>query len=326
MKILHLAFNYQATHLTVATDTGFIIYKLIPEIERKIFTELHAGVALMKLLNATNMSALVGGGDNPFRTKNTVAVWDDHKKSSVLEIEFQQPVNNVHLTPNHLIAVTERKIHLCKLSSGEFIDTIDTYANDRKLCEISYPDNSSEPPIVVTLGKKKGEIAVWSPTDDSYKAIQAHENNLSSITVNRDGTLIATASETGTNIHVYCVKTGKLLHKLRRGTTKAKIFNISINNTHVACCSSNGTIHIFDISANSQNVQSSLSFIKNFLPEYFSSQWSFQQIHLDDTSQSVCSFDKFGNLNVVTYDGFYYKIPKSSGRYDGEFTRSTINL
>ena len=96
MNILHLSFNQSTTHLCCSTNKGFIIYKLSPSVEKRIFTELHKGVGVMKMLNSTNLSVMVGGGENPFRTTDTVVVWDDHKKSSILEIEVKDTIK-VHI-------------------------------------------------------------------------------------------------------------------------------------------------------------------------------------------------------------------------------------
>lgn len=317
MSILNLSFNQITSHLCCSTNDGFIIYKLSPRIEKKIFTELNGGIGLMNLLDATNLSVLVGGGDNPFRAKDTVIVWDDNRKSSILEVEIKEPIKNAYITNDKIVIVTEKKVSVCTLDNGNFLGVKETYCNESGLCKVGADSN-----VIVTLGQKKGEIAIWKMKSDEYTTIQAHDNNIGVITLNKDGTLIATVSEVGTNIHIFSTETGKRLHKLRRGTTSAKVFDMSFNENseHLACCSGNGTVHIFDITndekkTTTKNIQSVFSFVGP-LADYFSSQWSFKQIHIEDTSKLVCSFDSYGILHIATYDGNYFRISSKDDKYD----------
>jgi WD40 repeat protein len=311
MSVLNLSFNKMTSHLCCTTNEGFIIYKLSPKNEKKIYTELNGGVGLMSLLDATNLSVLVGGGDNPFRPKDTIIVWDDNRKSSILEIEIREPIKNTYLTNDKIIIVTERKVRVCTLENGNFLGIKETYQNDLGLCAVALRKDTH---LIATLGGKKGELALWKIKSDECSTIQSHDNNIVAIALNLNGSLVATASEVGTNIHIYNTDTGKQVYKLRRGITSTRVFSMAFDekSEHLACCSSNGTIHIFDISnkedKTTKNIKSMFSAVKDYLPEYFSSQWSFKQIHVEETSKMICAFDSSGELHIATYDGNYYKI------------------
>ena len=53
--------------------------------------------------------------------------------------------------------------------------------------------------------------------------IQAHETELGALSVNPDGTLIASASQRGTVIKIFSADGGEILQTLRRGSGNAVI-------------------------------------------------------------------------------------------------------
>ncbi len=81
------------------------------------------------------------------------------------------------------------------------------------------------------------------------KEIEAHESEVAFITVNAEGTLIATASIKGTKLKVFNAESGDTLHVLRRGTSNATITSIVFHPVMnlLACCSSKSSIHLFSV-------------------------------------------------------------------------------
>lgn len=79
--------------------------------------------------------------------------------------------------------------------------------------------------------------------------IQAHKKDLGALSVNPDGTLIASASQKGTVIKIFGADGGDTLQTLRRGSGNAVINDIVFHPTlHIIACTSNKTsIHIFEI-------------------------------------------------------------------------------
>lgn len=79
--------------------------------------------------------------------------------------------------------------------------------------------------------------------------INAHDSELGALSVNPDGTLIASASQKGTVIKIFSADGGETLQTLRRGSSTAIItsivFHPSLN--IIACTSNKSSIHIFEI-------------------------------------------------------------------------------
>jgi WD repeat-containing protein 45 len=314
MSVNGLAFNSLTTYLAAATDKGYVIYGVNPDLQKKISIELDGGVGIGKLFENTNMIVLVGGGDKPFRSKDTLVLRDQKKNQNVTEIDMRENIKNALIGDKKIIAVLENKVCLFDWEGNNPL-TRQTYQNEKGLC---VADSKFE--TVVTLGTKKGEIAVWKLSSDKYSIINAHKTNVESICINTTGEYVATASETGTLIRVFNTESGKQEYELRRGSNSASIYDITFNNdtTLLACCSSNGTVHIFELNndTTTKNTQSMLSGFKNYLPKYFGSQWGFKQININNMSKSICSFDRNNDLHIVTFDDNYYKIPGATKNYD----------
>jgi len=145
--------------------------------------------------------------------------------------------------------------------------------------------------------------------------IPAHNNPLTQMVLNMEGTRLATASEKGTLIRVFDTKTGDQIKEVRRGADKAEIFAIAFNPSSTWMCvsSDKGTIHIYGIPPPAEATDddprtrpSSFSFMKGVLPSYFSSEWSFAQFHLPEARCVVCFAGERNVVVAVCADGSYY--------------------
>lgn len=325
MSINCLSFNNTVFNLACATDQGFMIFSLEPNLEKlKTFYDIGGGVGIVKMLGRTNMMLLVGGGSTPFKSKDTFVLWDSNKCEGILEIDMKEPVKNVLINKTHLISVLEKKICLFDWH-GKFLETKVTYANDKGICVMNA--NSD---VIATLGTNKGEVAIWKYANDIYKTIKAHNTNIEAIALSTNGNYVATASETGTLVRVFNVETEKMEYEFRRGSQSACVYDICFSNDTklLACCSGNGTVHIWDIYNDpnaTKNTQSKLSSMKDWLPQYFSSQWNMKQVSLNNYTKNVCAFDKNNDLHVATYDGCYYKINSKNGEFT-DFSQGNLHI
>ncbi len=315
MSLLNVSFNDKTTFMVCCTDTGCIIYKLHPTIEKKNTMNKFGGVGLMKILGESNLSIICGGGKSPYKPKNILEVWDEREKKTTVAIKVDEPILNGIIKRDKFIAILEKNVYIFN-HDGETIETKQTYSNKDGLCVVS---NDDDKPIIILPGTRKGEVAIWKVKQDSYRTIAAHQNNLSAIAINHDGSLFATASESGTLIKVFSTLNGEQKYIVRRGTTTNRIHDIAFSwdSKYLACCSeNNGTIHIFDIDKKdeeSKNMKSMLVGTKDWIPElfgssYVGSQWSFKKHYTNTTKKMFCEFDEYDNLHVCTLDGMYYRV------------------
>ena len=156
--------------------------------------------------------------------------------------------------------------------------TIATSPNPNAICALSANENkgyliyplpkaqeeassrpSHAPPSSKFVPPTSGELLIFDA--DSLKnvnVVEAHRAPLSCVALNDKGTLMATASDTGTIIRVFSVPDGEKLYQFRRGTYPATIYNMSFNPTpkestdmrdtkFLAVSSTTDTIHIFKL-------------------------------------------------------------------------------
>lgn len=118
--------------------------------------------------------------------------------------------------------------------------------SDAGLCTLSLNSHLAYPISTTT-----GELQIYDAGDLSVKIkIKAHESPLSALNFSPNGTLLATASEKGTVIRVFCVANGRKVHEFRRGVIRyVNIASLTFSNcANYVCASSNTeTVHIFKI-------------------------------------------------------------------------------
>lgn len=196
---------------------------------------------------------------------------------------------------------------------------INTFDNPNGIFTIKKKDNVL---VLATLGNQKGEINVVKFKNGimlSEKIIQAHSNEIEDIAISHDLKFLASASSCGTLIKVFDISSDvefAKVNEFRRGSSIAKIYSLTFNyaNTYLACGSSNGTVHIFDLE-NTKNTKSYLNSISFMVPSLFGSEWmssnwaykTYPYLNLDPNNNKIlCEFDKhFNGLHVLSYDGTY---------------------
>ncbi|KAJ1666007.1 Phosphatidylinositol 3,5-bisphosphate-binding protein [Coemansia sp. RSA 1813] len=169
--------------------------------------------------------------------------------------------------------------------------------------------------------------ALAHPTN--INIIAAHATAISALAVSFDGAMVASASEKGTLIRIFDTMSGRLLHELRRGVDRADIYSIAFSpdGTKLCVSSDKGTVHIFNLEFNQNvgqhmqsgaaplpggngaaavggngggsNKQSMFKFMKDLLPKYFSSEWSFTHFRIANEVRCICGFGTERNSVIV---------------------------
>lgn len=137
------------------------------------------------------------------------------------------------------------------------------YPLPQKAPPSSFQPPAHAPPGTTHVTPTSGEVLIFDTLKlEAINVVEAHRSPLACITLNGDGTLLATASDKGTIIRVFSVPDGQKLYQFRRGSMPSRIYSMSFNTTSTLLCvsSSTETIHVFKLSPQGQAPDSSPTF------------------------------------------------------------------
>ena len=287
---------------------------------------------MVMMLFKTNIFGIIGSDNNPDYKQNQALIWDDlnNKILAKFTLKDKEKILNLKLRRDKIIIVTKIKIYVFNSKDFQTIDIIETGPNPLGLIGINY---TKEKPIIVYPSndndKDKGQLTLKHFDESKNIYINAHNHNVSYITLSYNGLLLATASEEGRKIRIFETEKGDNLQELNRGNEKADIKYISIDfkNQFIAASSEKGTIHIWSLSQSIEkikksgkillveedkntkisNVGSVFSILPNFLGVgYLKNEWSFAQVRLEGP-YSIFHFGAENILVIITSTGKYYK-------------------
>lgn len=315
---LGVAFNQDQGCFAIAHEHGFLVFNTDPLDLRvkRIFAGSASGVGCIAMLHRTNYLALVGGGISPRFPEHKLVIWDDLKRKNSLQMDFTSPVLNVLMSRTRIVVVLKNHVHVYGFSSQpQRIASYDTGDNPRGLAELavntSYPEvtsaastsgessssnDSKHEGKLQTLAfpaRSVGQIHLVDVSSQGQERnlvsiVKAHKSSIRCLTLNRTGTLIASASDTGTIIRIHSTRSTALLFEFRRGLDRAEVTSMrfSHDDTMLAVISDKTTLHVFNLSGDSlenpkvpTNRHHLLSVLPVPVPTYFHSVWSFCSVN-----------------------------------------------
>lgn len=339
-ELLSVSWNQDYGCFAVGTSSGFRIFTCDPLKETFKRDLRSGGFGIVEMLFRSNILALVGGGSNAQYPPNKVMIWDDHQGRCIGEFTFRSNVRGVKLRQDRLAVVLEHRIYVYNLLDLKLLHQIETSYNPRGLCCLSHHSNTS---VLACPGVRTGQMRVEHFGLKVTKMISAHDNDIACFTLTLDGLILATASVKGTLVRIFNTMDGTRLQEVRRGVERAEIYSIALSPSvqWLAVSSDKGTVHVFNLrvrligedaystasdqsprmahqnSSNSldglispstvANPSSSFSFMKGVLPKYFSSEWSFAQIHLPEVTRYIAAFGAQNTVVVIGMDGSFYR-------------------
>ncbi len=314
-KMLHVSFNQDSTCFACGRENGFAVYNCDPPTER--FNRLSSnedepnGVGIIEMLFRSNIFAVVGGGRNPKYPRNNLMIWDDFQAKCIAELEFKTAVTGVQLRRDIILVTIIDKAYKYNFADLKLLSSYDTCTNPSGLVAMSVGENAI---IIAVPGNVLGSVIIDNHKADTQHIITAHTNGLSALALNADGSRLATASERGTLIRVWDTLTGDKVHEFRRGLEVVTITSLTfdLDTTRLVVCSDKGTAHVFSLirdtkAEDSTNRKSTLLYIGEYLPEYFSSEWS--SVSFEVPPGSICTFSKnsIDTVYAITPSGRFLK-------------------
>ena len=329
-RMLCFSFNQNCSCFCIGTERGFIIYKSSP-LNDYYIRDLKGGIGHIAMFNNSNLIGLVGGGKRPFSSLNKLVIWNDATSKVIMEITVDFKIKNIKVKNSLIAIIGKKKIKIYYYNSLEDImeyrdiDTILTTDNKNGIFTMNLDPKKH---IIAYLTKNIGEIVIKTysqpknKNDDidnkissSTKNISAHQTEITLMSLNHQGDIIASCSQKGSIIRLFNTSNGNLLKELRRGTDFAEIYSLNFDPTsqYILCSSSKGTIHVFNIRKN-KNVKNPKSFLSSIAPllnlqnTYLDNEWSFAQYHIDCKINNIANFCGENNdIIVLTEDGMYYR-------------------
>ncbi|KAL8552400.1 hypothetical protein ACS0TY_001189 [Phlomoides rotata] len=340
-ELYSVSWNQDYGCFAAGTSRGFRIYNCDPFKETFRRDLETGGFKIIEMLFRCNILALVGTKANTQHPPNNVIIWDDYQSRCIGEFSFRSEVRGVKLRRDRVVVVLEHKIYVYDFVDLKLLHQIETLANPRGLCCLSHHLNTS---VLACPGLLQGQVRVEHFGLNVTTLINAHDSKIACLTLTMDGLLLATASERGTLIRIFNTMDGSRLQEVRRGVDKADIYSIALSPDMqwLAVSSDKGTVHIFSLrvrgarkqrstdsvaakspvvsnqslldtldplisQSTGANPGSSLSFMKGVLPKYFSSEWSFAQLHLPERTYFIAAFGSQNTIIVVGKNGSFYR-------------------
>lgn len=225
------------------------------------------------------------------REPQTARLWDDSKKQFIAEIQIKEDIVNVALRQDYneeyivILSATQVYVYNFELN---LIRHLPTAYNPRGIFALQ--NHTLVIPSASAVGKIHIEFLKTQHT--ASRTDGCHINDIQALCMSSNGDMYATASTHGTIIRVFNVFDGKIIRELRRGRESAVIHSLSFHNNGewLACTSDRGTLHVYGVAPTdlNRNRTSSLVGLKEFLPSYFSSQWSAVSKPIPESS--ICTF------------------------------------
>ncbi|CAN6331556.1 unnamed protein product [Urochloa humidicola] len=341
-RLLSVSWNQDSSCFTAATTADFRIFDCSPFHEnlRRVHPNT-GGYAIVEMLFRTNIFALVAAGE---AGRHSVEVWDDMKGTRVFHnAGIRSAVRAVRLSRAHLAVVLDRVVRVYDLHHpARPLWKFPTAPNPRGLCCLyCRPADAAgaSSTVLACPGTAQGQVRIEDlgagmegrPVA-AARIVKAHSSEVACMAMTVDGDVLATASVKGTLIRVFSTVDGTCLQEVRRGRDQADIYSIalSLDVQWLAVCSDKGTLHVFSLRVRdakkdaggkksaaagsaamqtntTSNARSSLSFMKAILPDYFSSEWSFAQFRLPETTRYVAAFGEENTVMIIGMDGSFYR-------------------
>ncbi|KAI9315554.1 WD40-repeat-containing domain protein [Dichotomocladium elegans] len=265
-ELLFINFNQDFTCISVGTKHGYRIYNCDPY--GKCYSKSSDGTGIVEMLFCTSLVALVGAGDQSTFSTRHLQIINTKRQSTICELTFPTSVLAVKMNRRRLIVVLEEQIFVYDISNMKLLHTIDTSPNPNAVCALSpssencyiaYPSRNAASTSYSGIQTSStyytcGDVEIFDALSlQIVNIVQAHKSPVSNITMNSEGTLVATASEKGTVIRVFSVPGADKVYQFRRGTYPARIFSMSFNLVSSLLCVSSDTetVHIFKLGTDS---------------------------------------------------------------------------
>jgi len=311
--VKYVSFNQNKSCIICGTENGFFICTLDP-VKLKINRQMeNASINIAEMLFTSNIIAFVGDGkynmNGTLLDPQKLHIWDDNQNCFVGYLQYEAKITSIKMRRDCMLVTTAfGPVYL-----HDIVDLKILYQSLPTLDSYSVSDLSilTKDAIFAHMIEDGTYIAIYKcPNMKITSKINLDNFVPSKIRFNDEATLLAIASSDGKNVRVYETENGNLIKEFRRGSTQANICCISFNKTSTLLCvgSDKGSIHVFalkEIQSGPINIRSSLYVLSNYLPKYFSSEWSFVRLYTSEQRMDI-AFSSEDDIYIAGWSGMFY--------------------
>uniref|UniRef100_A0A182QSU5 Autophagy-related protein 18 n=1 Tax=Anopheles farauti TaxID=69004 RepID=A0A182QSU5_9DIPT len=229
--------------LSVVSRTGYRLFSLA-SVERvdEIFCSHDEDTKIAERLFSSSLVAVVTASE-----PNKLKVCHFKKGAEICNYGYPSEILSVKLNRSRLVVCLVDSIYIHNIRDMRLLHSIKNMApNPSGLCTLSLLSHLAYP-----VSTECGELQIFDAANQMRRLkLKAHDSPLSALNFSYNGVLLATASEKGTVIRVFCVKNGQRVHEFRRGVKR----HVSIGSLNFSTCASfvvvssnTETVHIFRI-------------------------------------------------------------------------------
>ncbi|EDW03057.1 GH11033 [Drosophila grimshawi] len=239
------------TSLSVLSSGGLRLYSIagqdrVEEIFAKDNTEQ---IRIVERLFNSSLVVLVTA-----QKPNCLKMLHFKKKQDICNCFYPSEILCVRMNRQRLIVCLAESIHIHDIRDMKILHSIENIApNELGLCALSLNSHLAFP-----ICQSSGELRIFNANKlRTGMTIKAHDTPLSALTFSPSGALLATASERGTVIRVFCVKNGQRVQEFRRGVKRCvRIASLVFAAAGDFLCASSNTetVHVFKIDARAVEV------------------------------------------------------------------------
>ncbi|KMY91309.1 WD repeat domain phosphoinositide-interacting protein 2 [Drosophila simulans] len=243
MTTYQMNFNQDFTSLSVLSPTGLRLFSIssqdkVEEIFAKDNTEQ---IRIVERLFNSSLVVLVTA-----QKPNCLKMLHFKKKQDICNCFYPSEILCVRMNRQRLIVCLAESIHIHDIRDMKILHSIENIApNEQGLCALSLNSHLAFP-----VCQTSGELRIFNASKlRTGMTIRAHDTSLSALAFSPSGALLATASERGTVIRVFCVKNGQRVQEFRRGVSCVRIASLVFSASGDFLCASSNTetVHVFKI-------------------------------------------------------------------------------
>ena len=297
------------------------------------------------MLYKTNIIVLVGLEEYQNFSPKRITIWTTLKNTVLcISHHFTSKIITAKINKQRMIIDEKNYLHIYATNSMNFLYSI--MVPDITLGNLILSRNSEKNNwFCYSTSKDEGMINVYDAFDPKGIKVQikAHKSPVLKMCLNYEGDRLATCSCKGTIIRIFSLPKGDKLCTFKRGVSPAFIFclNFSRNSEKLITTCDNGTLQIFDIKEEIENLEKNkepkgfikvmgrgvASALSVFVPKEYEDSFGIQGAVInyynenlkitnlvgfcDDEIKEIFCFTSDGTFSMINIDHITKKIEKS---------------